>query len=114
MRVLAALALALLGHTAGAPARRNLGLLSNFLPRLCMTSGLLCQGAPSAMRMVGVLAALALALLGASLAQRRAVVQPQAPRRRPPVAAKQAAALCGLQVCISCWCSPGWCHCIRW
>lgn len=65
------------------------------------------------MRMVGVLAALALALLGASLAQRRVVVQPQGPRRRPPVAAKQAAALCGLQVCTS-LVFPGWSHCTRW
>ena len=48
--------------------------------------------------MVGVLAGLALALLGALLAQRRGVAPAGAPRRRAPAAAKQAAALCGLQV----------------
>ena len=56
------------------------------------------RGAPSGARMVGVLAGLALALLGASLAQQRGVAPAGAPRRRVPAAAKQAAALCGLQV----------------
>jgi len=45
-----------------------------------------------------VLAALALALLGASLAQKRGAAGAAGARRRPPAAAKQAAALCGLQV----------------
>ncbi len=56
------------------------------------------QAAPSGARMVGVLAALALALLGVSLAQKRGAAGAAGARRRPPVAAKQAAALCGLQV----------------
>ena len=63
-----------------------------------MTLTLQGRSAPSGARMVGVLAGLALALLGASLAQRRGVAPAGAPRRRPPAAAKQAAALCGLQV----------------
>jgi hypothetical protein len=62
---------------------------------LCIVQG---QAAPSGARMVGVLAALALALLGASLAQKRGAAGAAGARRRPPAAAKQAAALCGLQV----------------
>ncbi|KAK9836309.1 hypothetical protein WJX81_004242 [Elliptochloris bilobata] len=55
------------------------------------------QSAPSGARMVGVLAGLALALLGTFLAQRRGIPPAGAARRRAPAAVKQAAAWCGLQ-----------------